>query len=134
MPYRQRVIANAAPPASPKRRRRNASGTDWVLGTLVELDPGGGRLTVRVSDARRPDLRDQQEIVVDVEAASVRATDGDGDGQPGLTDLFPGDIVRLELEPRDPGEPLVAERVQQCSVGAPKGGLRRLWFRWQRSG
>jgi hypothetical protein len=132
MPYCQRVIANSAPPASPRRRRRNAAGTDWVLGTLVELDAGGGRLTVRVIDARRPEVRPRDEIVVNVEAARVRATDGDGDGQPSLTDLFPGDIVRVELQPRGPGEPLVAGRVQQCSVGAPKGGLRRLWFRWKR--
>ncbi len=52
--------------------------------------------------------------------------DADGDGRAGLTDLFPGDRLRLEVEPHPDGG-LYARRVRRLGPAGPIGGLRRLW-------
>lgn len=126
MPYRHHRNANAAPAWTPKRPSLRPSRKDWIAGTLVELDPGGGVITVRVESGGRPQPASGTEVSVDVSLARVRATDGDGDGRPGLTDLFPGDRVRVTLQPRWRRLP-VATRVRQESPGGPAGGLRRVW-------
>jgi hypothetical protein len=118
--------ANAAPARRPKRRSVRPSRRDWIAGTLVELDPAGGTITVRVENAGRPRTVPGTEVTVDVTVARVRATDGDGDGRPGLTDLFPGDRVHVTLRPRRRRVP-IAHRVRQQSPGAPPGGLRPIW-------
>ena len=122
MPHRHHRNANAAPSSEPRRPRLRPSRRDWIAGTLVELDAGGATITVRVDSAGRPHPAPGSELTLDVSAARVRATDGDGDGRPSLTDLFPGDRVHVTLR----GD-AIASRVEQRSPGAPRGGLRRLW-------
>jgi hypothetical protein len=122
-PYRN---ANAAPARRPKRRRLKPSRRDWILGTLVELDPAGGRITVRVESGGRPLPAPGAEVTVDVSSARVRASDGDGDGRAGLTDLFPGDRVHVTLHAPAKRMP-VAWLVRQKPPGAPRGGLRPVW-------
>jgi hypothetical protein len=122
MPYRHHRNANAAPTAAPHRPRLRPSRKDWIAGTLVELDPAGATITVRVDSGGRAQPARGAEVTLDVSHARVRATDGDGDGRPSITDLFPGDRVHVTLRAG-----AVAHRVEQRSPGAPRGGLRRLW-------
>ena len=117
--------ANAAPTRSAKRQRSAGSRRDWIVGTLVELDPSGHRITVRLESGGRPLPRRGAELTIDVAAARVRATDGDGDGRAGLTDLFPGDRVEVILDAR--ARTPVARRVRQLSPGAAPGALRPIW-------
>jgi hypothetical protein len=126
MPALSHRNANAAPARLPKRPRVRPSRRDWIAGTLVELDPAGSTITVRVDSGGRPHPARGAEVAVDVALAGVRATDGDGDGRPGLTDLFPGDRVHVTLRQRRPHLP-IAMRVRQQSAGAPPGGLRPIW-------
>jgi hypothetical protein len=117
---------NAAPPRLRKRARRRPDRRDWIAGTLVELDPAGGTITVRVHDAGRPVAGPGDEVTLDAPPDRVRATDGDGDGRPSLTDLFPGDRVHVTLRRRSRRRPL-AWRVRQQSPGARPGALRGMW-------
>jgi hypothetical protein len=126
MPALSHRNANAAPARRPKRPSVRPSRRDWIAGTLVELDPAGGTITVRVDSGGRPHPAPGTEVTVDVTLTRVRATDGDGDGRPGLTDLFPGDQVHVTLRPRRTRLP-IAVRVRQQSAGAPPGGLRAIW-------
>lgn len=126
MPYRMHRNANAAPAWEPKRSRLRAGRKDWIAGTLVELDPDRRLIVVRVERGGRPVPPAGAEVTVDASVARVRATDGDGDGRAGLTDLFPGDRVEVTLQPRWRRLP-VATRIRQESPGAPRGGLRRVW-------
>jgi hypothetical protein len=128
MPARTHRNANAAPVRRPRRQRLQRSPRDWIAGTLVELDPARERITVRVQSAGYPLPPPGTEVTIDVSSARVRASDGDGDGRAGLTDLFPGDRVRVTLRSRPRRKPS-ALRVEQISPGAPRGGLRRVW-RW----
>jgi hypothetical protein len=127
MPYRHHRNANAAPTAAPHRPRLRPSRKDWIAGTLVELDPAGATITVRVDSGGRAHPARGAEVSVDVSAARIRATDGDGDGRPSITDLFPGDRVHVTLRSRRRRAPL-AWLVRQLSPGAPRGGLRRIWL------
>jgi hypothetical protein len=117
---------NAGPRRLSKRPRLGPGRRDWIAGTLVELDPLAGTITVRVGSAGRPLPARGSEVTVDVSRARVRATDGDGDGRSGVTDLFPGDQVHVTLRPRRRRLP-AALRVRQQSAGAPPGGLKPLW-------
>jgi hypothetical protein len=126
MPYRHHRNANAAPSSPPRRPRLRPSSKDWIAGTLVELDAGGDTITVRVDSSGRPQPARGTELTVDTSLARVRATDGDGDGRPSITDLFPGDRVHVSLRRRRRRAPL-AWLVRQLSPGAPRGGLRRIW-------
>lgn len=101
------------------------SRPNWVRGTLVELDADRGRLTLRVLAAGRPGPAG--EVVVDVSGARIEATDGDGDGRPGVRDLFPGDRLDVLLRSPSPGKRPRALLVVQRGGGAPTGGLRRVW-------
>jgi hypothetical protein len=121
---------NAAPPAAPRRRKRPRP--TWLTATLVELDPPGARLVVRVEDAAVPRLRAGDELVVTTRGSRLVTYDADGDGRVGLTDLFPGDRLRLEVEV-DAGGGLRARRVRRLGPAGPVGGLRRLWSGAQRS-
>ena len=125
MPYRIHKNANAAPRAERRPPRRRAR-PDRVEGVLVALDPAAAVITLRVDEARARGVVPGEELVVDVFEATLRVGDGDGDGRPGLTDLFPGDRVRLELKRRVPGAARTATRLEQLAPG-PTGGLRRLW-------
>ncbi len=124
MPHRQHILANAA---ARTERRRPRTRTDWVRGTLVELDADRGRLVLRVTATGRADLPCGRELRVEAAGARVRATDGDGDGRPGLRDLFPGDRLHVTLASLPPGLRPRALQVHQQSAGAPVGGLRPLW-------
>lgn len=126
MPHRQHRNANAADRRG-RLRRRAKRGSDWVSGTLVELDADRMRLKIRVDSARRPHFRRETEFVVEAADAVFRAADGDGDGRAGVTDLFPGDRLHVELAPHTEDSPATALRVTQRSPGGPVGGLRRLW-------
>ena len=116
--------ANAAPPAAPRRRKRPRPTR--LTGTLVELDPAGARLVVRLEEAGRPGLRRGDEVSVAARESRIDSHDADGDGRKGLTDLFPGDRLRLEVEPDGDGG-LRARRVRRLGPAGPVGGLRRLW-------
>jgi hypothetical protein len=118
---------NAAPRRPRRRPRLRPGRRDWLAGTLVELDPAGRTITVRVEEGGRPVPARGAEVTVDTSVARVVASDGDGDGRPGLTDLFPGDRVLVTMRMRPRRRP-IAWRVDQQSPGAPKGGLRALWF------
>ena len=117
---------NAAPARRPKRRRLQRSRRDWIVATLVELDPIHAQITIRVESGGRPLPAPGEEVTVDVSSARIRATDGDGDGRAGLTDLFPGDRVRVSLR-SEPRRTPVAWRIRQESPGASPGGLRPIW-------
>ncbi len=127
MPHRHHVNPNAAGPAAPKRPGLRRGRAEWVLGTLVELDVERRRIVLRVGSARGASLQADDEVWIDVREARVVATDGDGDGRASLRDLFPGDTLHVSLRPRPQNGPLVAQRVEQRSPGAPHGGLRDLW-------
>ena len=123
--FRQHRNANAAPRgrrARPRRRTR----PPWLSGTLVTLDPQRERIVVRVEDAGRPELRTGSEVTVDTRGCRLDVSDGDGDGRPSLTDLFPGDRIRVELIDAE-GTPPAARRIEQRGPRGPVGGLRRLW-------
>lgn len=126
MPALRHRNANAAPARSRRRPRIQRSRRDWIAGTLVELDPIRETITVRVQRGGYPLPSRGSEATIDVSAAHVRASDGDGDGRAGLTDLFPGDQVHVTLRSRR-SRALAASRVSQESPGAPRGGLRRVW-------
>ncbi len=123
LPHRN---ANAAPARRPKRRRLQTSRRDWIMGTLIELDPASDKITIRVQSGGHPVPAPGDEVTVDVSSARIRATDGDGDGRAGLTDLFPGDLVHVTLH-SPPQRTPIARRVQQKSPGAPPGGLKPIW-------
>ena len=127
MTNRRHNNPNAAPPAEVQRARRGKRG--WLTGTLVELDAEAHRLTVRVREARGINLDCDDEITVDVAAAILNTSDGDGDGRPGITDLFPGDQLDITLAPQSHATPPAAGSVAQTSPAGPVGGLRRLWSR-----
>jgi hypothetical protein len=132
VPARTYRNANAAPVRRPRRHRLQRSPRHWIAGTLIELDPARKRITVRVQCAGYPLPAPGTELTVDVSSARIRASDGDGDGRAGLTDLFPGDRVRVTLRSRSrsrsrPRREPSALRVQQTSPGAPRGGLKRVW-------
>ena len=129
MPNRRHRNPNAVSTAAVKHGRRNRGKHGGVTGTLVELDAEASRLTIRVHEARGINIDSDQEITLDVAGAIIDASDGDGDGRPGITDLFPGDRVDVTLAPQTPGSPPAAVRVTQSSPGGPVGGLRRLWSR-----
>jgi len=118
--------ANAGPARPRKRPSLRPGRRDWIVGTLVELDRDGDTITVRVEESGRPVPTRGAEVTLDMSRARVRATDGDGDGRPGLTDLFPGDRVHVTMRSRPRRLPL-AWLVRQQSPGAPRGGLRALW-------
>ena len=124
------ALPHRNPNAGPARLRRRPSlrpsRRDWIAGTLLELDAAGGTITVRLESGGLPLPARGTEVVIDVSRARVRATDGDGDGRPGVTDLFPGDRIHVTLRPRRMRPP-AALRVRQQSAGAPPGGLRPLW-------
>ena len=122
--YRIHRNPNAAPPAAPRRPKRPRPS--WLTGTLVELDPLGARLVVRVEDAGNPRLLPGDEVSVATRHSRLVTHDADGDGNKGLTDLFPGDRLRLEVEPDTDGG-LRARRVRRLGPPGPVGGLRRLW-------
>jgi hypothetical protein len=126
MPALSHRNANAAPARSRRRPRIQRSRRDWIAGTLVELDPIRDTITVRVQRGGYPLPPRGSEAMVDVSSAHIRASDGDGDGRAGLTDLFPGDQLHVTLQPRG-RRTLAASRVSQESTGAPRGGLRRVW-------
>lgn len=92
----------------------------------MELDARRRSLTVRIAASGRPLAGEKEELLIDASSARIRAGDGDGDGRPNLTDLFPGDKVRVTL---DRGSPPTARRVDLISTAGPRGGLRRLWHR-----
>lgn len=127
MPNRRHNNPNSAPTADVKRSRRGKRG--WLTGTLVELDAETRQLTIRVREARGINLDCDEEITIDVAAASLNTADGDGDGRPGITDLFPGDQLDITLAPQSHGTPPAAVSVTQSSPAGPVGGLRRLWSR-----
>ena len=130
MPARFHRNANAAPRRPRKRPSPRPGRRDWIVGVLVELDPAGEKITVRVEDGGRPLPAPGTEITLDVSAARVHATDGNGDGRPNLTDLFPGDRIHVTMR-RRPRRLPIAWRVRQRSPGAPPGGLRPIWHpRW----
>jgi hypothetical protein len=122
MPYRNHHNPNAAPASPPRRPRLRPARQDWIAGTLVELDPTRATITVRVDSGGRAQPARGAEITLDASAARIHATDGDGDGRPSLTDLFPGDRVHVTLR-----RGTIAVRVKLRSPGGPRGGLRRLW-------
>jgi len=97
--------ANAAPGRARSRR-------DWFAGTLIDLDPAGPTITVRLDSAGRPWPPPGSEVTVDVLGARVHATDTEGDG--GLTDLFPGDRVHVTLR-RQGGRLPIALRVRRSA-------------------
>jgi len=130
MPHRQHRNANAAPTV-PRRKKGRARRADWIIGTLVELDPDGQQLTIRVREGRGARISQDAEVTLDVGGAVLKATDGDGDGRPGITDLFPGDVLHVRLAPAVDGRPPAAVRISQASPGGPAGGLRRLWSGWR---
>ena len=123
LPHRN---ANAGPARRPKRRPQQISRRDWIMGTLVELDPASDKITIRVESGGHPLPAPGKEVTVDVSSALIHATDGDGDGRAGLTDLFPGDRVRVTLH-STPQRKLIAWSVRQESVGAASGALRPIW-------
>ncbi len=129
MPNRRHSNPNAAPATPVKRGRRSRDKRGWVTGTLVELDAEAPRLTIRVHEARGINIDSDEEITLDVADAIIDAGDGDGDGRPGITDLFPGDRLDVTLAPQTQGSQPAAVRVTQSSPAGPVGGLRRLWSR-----
>jgi hypothetical protein len=124
VPHRHHINANAAAPAE---RRRPRTRADWVRGTLVELDADHRRLVLRVAGAGRPTVPVGRELLIEAGGARVQATDGDGDGRPGLRDLFPGDRLHVVLSTTQTGLRPRALRIEQRGMGAPVGGLRRIW-------
>jgi hypothetical protein len=127
MPNRHHRNANAAPRRRKRPERGAGKRADWVSGTLVELNAEQQLLKIRVRRARRAQLRRDAELVVNASGAVFKAADADGDGQSGLTDLFPGDRLHVVLAPRAEGAPATALRITQRSPGGPVGGLRRVW-------
>ena len=126
MPHRMHRNANAAP-AGPRRRPRRPSRPDRVSGIITAIDPAAATVVVRTEEARAPGVLPGHELVVDVSGGTLDVHDGDGDGRAGITDLFPGDRVRVELAPAVPGVTRAALRLVQLTRGGPIGGLRRLW-------
>ena len=125
MPHRQHRNANSAPP-QPKRKPA-AKDDEWLVGVLVELDADAQRLVLRATQGRRPAFKEDEELAILVGDAVLKAADGDGDGKPGVRDLFPGDVLHIALVATAAGEPLRAARVTQTSRTGPTGGLRRVW-------
>src|SRR5690349_16151388 len=119
MPFQQFRTPNAGP-RSRRAPRLSRRARPWFAGTLVELDPERERIVLRIHNGSRPIPPRGSEITIDAASARVEATDGDGDGKPGLTDLFPGDDVLVHLKPPRRGR-LVATRIVQESTGAPPG-------------
>jgi hypothetical protein len=126
MPRRMHRNANAAP-AGRRRRPRRRSRPDRVSGIVTAIDPAAVTVVVRVEEARAPGVLPGHELSIDVSGGALAVHDGDGDGRAGITDLFPGDRVRVELAPEVPGAPRAATRLVQLTGGGPVGGLRRLW-------
>ena len=126
MPHRQHRNANAAPP-QPRRKRRSRRRSEWMSGTLVELDVERRRVKVRVDEAPGMPFTADSEVTVDAGSAVLKVTDGDGDGLPGISDLFPGDELKVYVVRSEDGGPPTATRIEQRSPGAPPGGLRRLY-------
>ena len=124
MPFQNFRTPNAGPRSrrAPRLSRRARS---WFDGTLVELDPEQSTVVLRVHNGSTPIPPRGTEITIEASSARVEATDGDGDGRAGLTDLFPGDRVLVHLKPPRRRR-LVATRIVQESAGAPSGGLRPL--------
>lgn len=118
MPLKSRRNANAAPPKAPRKRSRGAVREE-VIGRLTELDPKGERAEVT-------DERSNRRVWLDLSRTRLRdVTDSDGDGRRSITDLFPGDRVRV-VASRSEGETPVARSLWRLGPEGPVGGLRRL--------
>jgi hypothetical protein len=126
MPFRQFRNQNAGPRGRRAVRARR-SRRDWIEGQLVELDPAADSLVLRVRNGGRPMPPRGTEVSVSTASARIHSSDGDGDGRFTVTDLFPGDELRVTLRPTRHG--IVAAHVYQQSPGAPTGGLAPLWHR-----
>ena len=88
MPFKSHRNANAAPPRS-SRKDAQASATEEVIGRLTALDPINDRIEVE-------DERSSRKLWFDLSEAKLRnLEDSDGDGRRSITDLFPGDRVRV---------------------------------------
>lgn len=124
MPFRQFRNPNAGPRGRRAVRMR-PSRRNWIEGRLVELDPVGGSLVLRVRNGGRPIPPRGAEVTISTADARVHSSDGDGDGRFTVTDLFPGDDLRITLRSTSHG--LAASHITQQSAGAPTGGLAPLW-------
>jgi len=124
MPFRQFRNPNAGPRGRRAVRVRR-SRRNWIEGRLVELDPAKGSLVLRVRNGGRPIPPRGTEVTITAANATIHSSDGDGDGRFTLTDLFPGDDLRITLRSTRHG--LVASHITQQSPGAPTGGLAPLW-------
>jgi len=105
--------------------RVRPSRRNWIEGRLVELDAAESSLVLRVRNGGRPIPPRGTEVTISTQGARVHSSDGDGDGRFTITDLFPGDELRITLGSTRHG--LVASHITQQSPGAPTGGLAPLW-------
>ena len=124
MPFRQFRNPHAGPRGRRAARMR-PSRRNWIEGRLVELDPAADSLVLRVRNGGRPIPPRGTEVTISTADARVHSSDGDGDGRSTITDLFPGDDLRITLGSTRHG--FVATHITQQSPGAPTGGLAPLW-------
>ena len=118
MPLKSRRNANAAP-AKVHRKRSRGAVTEELVGRLTELDPKGERAEVT-------DERSNRRVWLDLSKTRLRdVIDSDGDGRRSITDLFPGDRVRV-LASRSEGKVPVAKSLWRLGPQGSVGGLRRL--------
>ena len=118
MPLKSHRNANAAPKRS-FRKRRSRDATEELVGRLTALDVG--RDLVEVEDERS-----NRRVWIDLHKTRMReVVDSDGDGRRSITDLFPGDRVRIVAEAVGDKLPR-ARSLRRLGPQGPVGGLSRL--------
>ena len=118
MPFKSHRNANAAPPRS-SRKDAHTAGTEEVIGRLTALDPINDRIEVE-------DERSSRRLWFDLSGARLRnLEDSDGDGRRSITDLFPGDRVKV-LADKGAESMRRARSLRRVGPQGPVGGLRRL--------
>lgn len=104
---------------SQTKRKKSSRETQEIFGRLTALDPGRGR--IEIEDERSP-----RRVWLDMKRARLRnLSDGDGDGRPSLTDLFPGDRVRVRAVLGSGGS-MKAKVLWRLGPQGPAGGLSPL--------
>lgn len=118
MQFRSYRNTNAAP-RRPGRKHRVEVQSDEVIGRLTILDAEASRIEI-------DDERSGGSVWVDLSAARMRdMVDSDGDGQASITDLFPGDRLRV-IGKRDGSGTMHARSLWHLGPHGEPGGLSRL--------
>ena len=99
-----------------RAKRKSKQESQEIVGRLTTLDPTLSR--IEVEDERSP-----RKVWIDMKKARLRnLVDGDGDGQASLTDLFPGDRVRVMTATATEGG-MRAKILWRIGPQGPPGGL-----------